>query len=797
MMSESYLKKEKNSVFGQRRGHNMFEENKRLTIGFMIHHLDNDYSKELLRGAADAAKELDVNLAVFPGRSLNSQLDDRKYTAYEYQYNVIYSYVSAKTLDAVVVSAGTLGSFVSKEEFRTFLNGFEGLPIITTENKVDGYPCIRLSGSGIKELVTHLVKHHGKKHIAFVSGPKGNSDADERLSYYIEALEENGIDYDPDLVAYGKFSEYCVDIVGDLIDRNNGKIDAICFANDMMCKGGYKAIERRGLRVGADIAVTGYDDSEIAVSLKPPLTTVRAEASLLGKRAVIEAVKLAQQSSDGKDISLDSAPVFRSSCGCSMLDESDDIVTGMIRNGDIEGAVKQIFAEHIPQLEDYIRKNASIKNLLDYSERVFEIGAGVGEPINNDGGIAARAAFARAFGEELLAIIAPEDVIDIMRKLFDTAKSICGLSPENMMRRDYLSTIAENCYETAAERIIAAHYKSLDDAAFTHFLISNITKDMTIYGNDEEKCFFAIVNNLYRVHMDSSYIYTYEKPVFHSSKSEWRLPEMIYLKAYHDGDRLTAVTGEAQKYDRYALLNNDCTPNDRRRTMVVAPLFMNEEQYGVIVCELDNRYFTYIYSITPQICTAIKLTNLVGQLETSLDAAQSRNNILDRMSMSDELTGIYNRRGFYVNANRLLKAPENEGRNAVLIFGDLDNLKKINDTFGHDDGDYAIISASSFLKNGLRTSDIVGRIGGDEFAAFAVCDDREMIARMPSRIKSVAKLHNLKSDKPYNVTISVGIYEITCSPEYNIQQFMDNADMALYEDKKTKNKSILKSECND
>ena len=87
----------------------------RLNIGFMIHHLDNDYSKALLKGASEAAEALDVNLAIFPGRSLNSQLDDKKYTAFEYQNNVIYNCISAENLDAVVVSAGTIGSFVTKE----------------------------------------------------------------------------------------------------------------------------------------------------------------------------------------------------------------------------------------------------------------------------------------------------------------------------------------------------------------------------------------------------------------------------------------------------------------------------------------------------------------------------------------------------------------------------------------------------------------------------------------------------------------------------------------------------------
>lgn len=143
-------------------------------------------------------------------------------------------------------------------------------------------------------------------------------------------------------------------------------------------------------------------------------------------------------------------------------------------------------------------------------------------------------------------------------------------------------------------------------------------------------------------------------------------------------------------------------------------------------------------------------------------------------------------------ANRILKAPENEGRQAVVIFGDLDNLKKINDSFGHEEGDYAIVTAANVIKNSLRNSDVVARIGGDEFAAFAICDDREIVAQLPERIKGIAEAHNNASTKPYNVTISVGIYELVCSPELNIQQFMDYADSALYEDKKRKNSDIMK-----
>ncbi len=754
----------------------------RLTIGFLIHHLDNDYSKALLKGAAEAAKELDVNLAIFPGRSLNSQLDDRKHTAFEYQYNVIYSFVSAQSLDAAVLSAGTLGSFVSKDEFKKFVDGFQGLPILTTENKVEGYPCVRMSSSGIKDLVRHLAQDHGRKRIAFVSGPRGNADADERLHCYIEALEENGLEYCPDLVAYGKFSEYCADLVGNLIDQNSD-IDAICFANDMMCKGGYQAIESRGLRVGEDIAVTGYDDSEVAVSLKPMLTTVRADASRLGARAVREAVRLARGET-AEDVSLGSAPVYRFSCGCAKQNgETDDIL-----KKPPEDAANQILGEWIPRYEELLSRSAQLGEFRDYLTELFRYACGGREY----GEIFAKSYFSRIIDSSFEKLIPAETLMNILKKAHSVASDACaasGCSAEKALR---VMNIVSGCLETAAERIIISHYNQTSDIAFTHFLISNITKDMTIYGEDEEKCFFSIVNILYRVHLDSSYIYTYETPVINVKKSLWKLPKTIYLQAYHNGEQLTAMTGEARKLSSDEFLNNRYMPKDRRMTTVVSPLFINEEQYGIIVCELENKYFPLIYSITPQICTAIKLTNLVVQLESSLSAAESRNNMLNLISMSDELTGIYNRRGFYVFANRILKDPANEGRRAVLIYADLDNLKKINDSFGHEDGDYAIASAAGILKKSLRTSDVVARMGGDEFAAFAICDDKEIASHLPERIKSIARAHNQNSGKPYNITVSIGIYELICSPELNIQQFIDKADTSLYLDKKNKSFDILK-----
>ncbi len=760
------------------------KDNKRLTIGFIIHRLDNDYAKLLLKGALYAAEELNANLAVFPGRSLDSQLDNIKYTAYEYQNNVIYSYASKDSLDALVISAGTVGSFVSDGTMKEFIDSFDGLPVVTTENKIGEYPCIRMSGSGIKDIINHLIKHHGKRNIAFVSGPKSNADAEERLNYYKEALEENCIAFDPSLVAYGKFSEYCSDLVGELLDENKGRIDAVCFANDMMCKGGYKAIEERGLVIGKDIAVTGYDDSEVASGLKPMLTTVRADASLVGYNAVYEAVKLV---TDGvcSDLDLNSYPIYRQSCGCEILPESShDISSAEIKVGII---ASKIIDEYIYNSTLGQKMSSIVKNIRQYITTLLNYAVSKEETYEAEDEC-------KRIIEELTDIqtfdyVHADTLVSILNAAKDYAVSLSVGNKDKIIK---IQEIINYALSETADRVLNKHYAKVDDLTFTHFLINNITKDMTIHGSNEEKCYFSIVNNLYRIHMASSYIYTYANPIVHTAAMKWTLPENIYLKSYHNGDKLAAITGEAQIMPCSQYFYNFFTP-DRRRTAVISPLFLNEEQYGIIVSELEFDYFPYIYSIIPQICAAIKLTKLVGQLERSLDAEQYRNSLLNRISMSDELTGIYNRRGFYEFANNLLKAPENEGKRAALIFGDLDNLKKINDTFGHDEGDYAIKTAASFMKSCFRQTDVVARIGGDEFAAFAVCEDRNIIASIPRRIKNMAALNNIRSTKPYNVTISVGLFELICSSDKDVQSYMDKADTALYADKKNKNQSIMKA----
>ena len=130
----------------------------------------------------------------------------------------------------------------------------------------------------------------------------------------------------------------------------------------------------------------------------------------------------------------------------------------------------------------------------------------------------------------------------------------------------------------------------------------------------------------------------------------------------------------------------------------------------------------------------------------------------------------------------------------MIVFADMDNLKQVNDIYGHKNGDFAIKSIANILKKSFSDDDIIGRIGGDEFVAFAFLDDAERPKIIRNTIAALSKELNDTCGKPYYIDISLGVYTFTCSPSTSIEEILHNADEALYENKKNKRKNVIKEQ---
>lgn len=165
-----------------------------------------------------------------------------------------------------------------------------------------------------------------------------------------------------------------------------------------------------------------------------------------------------------------------------------------------------------------------------------------------------------------------------------------------------------------------------------------------------------------------------------------------------------------------------------------------------------------------------------------------RKHLEDRLrglSLVDELTGLYNRRGFMKLAELQLKIANRARTRLLQIFADVDGLKQINDRFGHEEGDLALIEVARVLRQTFRESDVLARIGGDEFAILAA-DVQDGGANVcATRLKEKLESHNLsKPDRRYRLSVSVGIAHYDPAGPCSIEELLSRSDALMYENKR-------------
>ena len=152
---------------------------------------------------------------------------------------------------------------------------------------------------------------------------------------------------------------------------------------------------------------------------------------------------------------------------------------------------------------------------------------------------------------------------------------------------------------------------------------------------------------------------------------------------------------------------------------------------------------------------------------------------------NDELTGLCNRRGFLTFSEQQLKIAERTKENIVLLFIDLDHMKWINDTLGHQEGDTALVEIAAILRQTFRKSDIIGRMGGDEFAVLAIDtahEGRKTVARLRDALDSF----NKSETRRYKLSLSVGAAHFYPENPSPLDELIATADNLMYEEKRTK-----------
>lgn len=287
-------------------------------------------------------------------------------------------------------------------------------------------------------------------------------------------------------------------------------------------------------------------------------------------------------------------------------------------------------------------------------------------------------------------------------------------------------------------------------------------------------------------------------------------PDYFYLclcgnpeSYYHESEALTE--GEERSRDTAHYSDNIWIPfayekgkrssyGEFHKGMLLPPdCRMQKEGAFYTVMPLHFRDYCFGYCITGNFRPALKgmfFQNFVLNLDNALETIRKQEMMkamvkrLDRLWILDELTGVYNRAGFRRYAQQLLEAAKEEKQSVSVIFADLDGLKKVNDLYGHEEGDILIKALSSVMEQTMRHDGVIGRFGGDEFVIFMKGYTEHEAENDIARIQAAISSYNALHEAPYELAASIGYYLEQNAEQTDLSRLIELADQMMYQVKR-------------
>ena len=296
-----------------------------------------------------------------------------------------------------------------------------------------------------------------------------------------------------------------------------------------------------------------------------------------------------------------------------------------------------------------------------------------------------------------------------------------------------------------------------------------------------------------QLRFSSMAVVLYDKPVEFTKEADIVIPEKAYLRTYIDNNK------QVIPYDDKGIEINPhkkLLPNTYFTQMpgvyILHAIFAGEKQYGYLIVQVPDSKFEihhiYLKLLINAIAHAYDFNQTLDRnelLSNRNERLLKNNHELNIQSTEDELTKVLNRRGFIDHAEKELKRAAKNGKGGIVFFADMDGLKKINDTWGHQIGDLAIQTQAKILVETFRESDIVGRLSGDEFAIVSTGLAKGYISAIKERINQLNRLYSEKAELPFTLSISLGYVEF--SPDNcDLDELLSKADQKLYKEKELK-----------
>jgi len=736
---------------------------KRLTVGVLIgFHLYEGsrpapFAFPLIRGMQAAAKEKNINLMVGCGVALRAGSNLFRPAWPEINPGMDFVPVGPWNTDGLLIIVPLLTQqkihytrqLVSEGFPMLFVGGDSGAPAIMVDNE-----------GGVRKAMEHLVQH-GHRSIAFIAGDDQDSgDSQARVTAYREGIREFGLNGDPQLLEYGYHWEIGGYQAMQRLMHSGVKFTAVMCSNDLSALGATRALQEAGLRIPWDVAVTGFDDVLEGLAQIPPLTTVHYPLFETGYRALLLLQKRIEQGPAAlPDIThISTRLVPRQSCGC--LPEM--ITKSAVSNGSAVRPTDRTLPEYKEELT-----RTMLDTLLVENPQLHEDDALLSCRLLADGFLHSLedgnlVHFQSALTEVLQRAEMKSDdnanlwhsVVSVLRQAVYTALRYDGQPARIQRAEDLLHQARTMLSESVGRRYtrLQVNRINLDEnmGLLNARLISSV---------DENQVYSALREDLPRVGVRTCNI------VFFEPQGE----DPVATSLLHPLEQDAPV----HRFETRRFPPPGLYPEGEPFSLALLPLYFQEEKMGYVAFDGGN--------LDP-------LATVVRQVASSITNARLHAKVLE-LSLTDELTGVHNRRFFEIMLQKEAERTQRYKRDLAVIMIDIDLFKGYNDAFGHPAGDEALRKIAACITQGAqRGLDVVTRYGGEEFALILPETNADGAWIVAENVRKHVE-NDLKFLRP--LTVSLGIASLR-EGLLRSQVLVGQADQALYQAKRQgRNRTVI------
>lgn len=712
----------------------------------------SDYNMEICRGANEACKELGIELVIFFGGSVDPNV--KFVQSSDYQKANVYAFANYLDLDFLVIPASSICR--TDQKTREAFPKYFHIPIVTLNSQIKDYPFVVYNNKkAVYDAVSYMIEKNHCQHIGIITGYDSGVTAKQRLAGYQEALSSHDMLFEEKYIL--STPGYNIDS-GNLMNKwlqENPELDGMMCVTDDIAYYLYRELEKIGKRVGKDIMVSGFDDKPESTHMVPPLASCHADASFIAYLGIKQGYDLYKNGSTQNQY-IDAHFIPRLSVDCENHEETE--IGEFIRFCRAEKESNEYIAQGMTQ---YVFGNKLVYS-SNYQKTVWSFFTYLLDLSIKD---CTKHRVYQQIGDYINLIFNEDDIryLDLERLFLCLSFLINTENYLNMEDKIKLQSFKQYIY---LQMISSYNYLLLlKEKRYTRRMrsIGQVNKGMLFESLNDD--IYAIADNIPSLGIHNAQLYLFETPVMTYEFRPFIMPKTMELI-------INVENGQRQPIKNTHVLLKDVLNLAKQPYKILTSIYSNENFYGFLVTDCTYFDLETLEYLSNQIGISLNVNSIVRELNS--------------ISNTDELTHIYNRRGLIQNIKVLYKKYKELSKNLYFFIGDLDNLKYINDTFGHDQGDKAIQTVCEILNDIFQTHAVIGRLGGDEFGIAFTCKNEDFIIQIDSLIQERTQYFNKKYHLPYYVSLSYGISVFDYNSPFDLNHTIRLADTLMYERKKEK-----------